>query len=82
METINILNASIKFGTKLFHLTLEKKKSKTNLRKSEEKGEFESLSNESLVIFHHNFKCVKRMDSQTLNSIKHDNMIHLQNWVL
>jgi hypothetical protein len=34
----------IKFGTKLFHLTWKKKgKSKTNHRKNEEKGEFESL---------------------------------------
>ncbi len=29
-----------------------------------------------------NFKCVKRMDSQISNLITHDNMIHLQNWVL
>ncbi len=29
-----------------------------------------------------NFKRVKRMDSQISNLITHDNMIHLQNWVL
>ncbi len=44
MKKIDILDAYIKFGTKLFHLTWEKKeKFKTCHRKSEEKGEFESL---------------------------------------
>jgi hypothetical protein len=41
MKTID---AYIKFGTKLFHLTWrEKMKSKTCHRKNEEKGEFKSL---------------------------------------
>jgi hypothetical protein len=42
VKKIDIMDAYIKFGTKLFHLTWEKKeKSKTCHRKSEEKGEFE-----------------------------------------
>ncbi len=48
MKTIDILNAYVKFKTKLFHLTW-KKKSKTGHRKNEEKGEFECLRSESLV---------------------------------
>ncbi len=49
MKKIDILEMNIKFGTKLFHLTCEKKvKCKINLGKSEEKGEFGSLRNESL----------------------------------
>ncbi len=44
MKTINILKAYIKFGTKLFHLTWEKKvECKTGHGKNEEKGEFGSL---------------------------------------
>ncbi len=44
MKTIDILDAYIEFGTKLIHLTCEKKeKSKTSHKKSEEKDEFESL---------------------------------------
>jgi hypothetical protein len=43
VKKINILNDYIKFGTKLFHLTLKKGKSKTSHRKNEKKGEFESL---------------------------------------
>jgi hypothetical protein len=43
-EKIDILNAYIKFGEKIFHLTWEKKgKSKTCHKKSEEKSEFKSL---------------------------------------
>jgi hypothetical protein len=43
-EKVDIINAYIKFGTKLFHLTREKKgKSKKGHRKNEKKGEFESL---------------------------------------
>jgi hypothetical protein len=44
VKTIDILDAYIKFGTKLVHLTWEKKeKSKTSHKKSEEKDEFKSL---------------------------------------
>jgi len=53
MKKIDILEAYIKFGTKLFHLTLEKKvKCKINHRKNEKKGEFGSPWSESL-----RFKC-------------------------
>jgi hypothetical protein len=44
MKKVNILDTYIKFGTKWFHLTWEKKgKSKTCHKKNEKKGEFESL---------------------------------------
>jgi hypothetical protein len=47
---VDILDAYIKIGTKLFHFTWEKKgKSKIVHRKNEEKGEFECLRSESLV---------------------------------
>jgi hypothetical protein len=53
MKKIDILEAYIKFGTNCFHLTWEKKvKCKIDYGKSEEKGEFGSLWNESL-----GFKC-------------------------
>jgi hypothetical protein len=52
-EKIDTLKNYIKFGTKLFHLTWEKKvKCETNHGKSEEKGEFGNLWSESL-----RFKC-------------------------
>jgi len=39
-----------------------------------------------IIIIEHksytNFKCVKKMNAQISNVITHDNMIHLQNWVL
>jgi hypothetical protein len=47
---MDILDAYIKFGTKLFHLTWEKKgKSKIVHRENEKKGEFECPRSESLV---------------------------------
>jgi hypothetical protein len=46
---IYILQAYIKFGTKLFHMTwLKKMKCKIGHGKSEEKGEFGSSKSESL----------------------------------
>jgi hypothetical protein len=43
VKTIDIFEAYIKFGTKLFHLALKKKvKCKIGHGKSEEKGEFGS----------------------------------------
>ncbi len=45
---INKLDAYIKIGKKEIHLTSKKGKFKTSHRKSEEKGEFESLGSESL----------------------------------
>jgi hypothetical protein len=49
VKTIDILDAYVKFETKLFCLTWKKKgKSKTSHTKSEEKGEFESPRNEFL----------------------------------
>jgi hypothetical protein len=49
VKTIDTLKAYIKFATKLFHLTCEKKvKCKTCHGKSEEKGEFGSPRSESL----------------------------------
>jgi hypothetical protein len=47
---MDILDAYIKFGIKLFHLTWRKKgKSKIGYRKVEEKDEFDYLRNEFLV---------------------------------
>jgi hypothetical protein len=44
MKKIDILDAYIRFGAKLFHLKWGKNgKSKTCHRKNEKKGEFESL---------------------------------------
>ncbi len=44
MKKIDIINAYIKLGTKLFHLTWERKaKFKIGHYKKNEKGEFESL---------------------------------------
>jgi hypothetical protein len=45
VKKVDIIDAYIKIGTKLFHLTREKKKgkSKKGHRKNEKKGEFESL---------------------------------------
>jgi hypothetical protein len=43
VKIVNTLEAYIRFGTKLFHLTCKKKvKCKTSHGKSEEKGEFGS----------------------------------------
>ncbi len=49
MKTIDTLEAYIKFGTKLFHLTSEKKvKCNIGHGENEEKGEFGNPRNESL----------------------------------
>jgi hypothetical protein len=49
VKIIDTLKDYIKFGTKLFHLTWEKKvKCETNHGKNEEKGEFGNPCNESL----------------------------------
>jgi hypothetical protein len=56
---VDILDAYIKIGTKLFHFTWEKKgKSKIVHRKNEEKGEFECLRSESLVFQSGYLNCI------------------------
>jgi len=43
VKKVNILDAYIKLGTKLFFYKRKKGKFKINHKKNEEKGEFESL---------------------------------------
>jgi len=48
-ENIDILNAYIKFGTKLFIFTFKKKEKFKTCHKKSKKGEFECFRSESLM---------------------------------